>query len=53
MCGKADNANAKKAIYYFLTGGLGDNVNSAEPVFFKNIKDAENPDEKRDFFIWL
>lgn len=48
--GKADNANAKKAIYYFLTGRPGNAVNSAESVFFKNMKDAENPNEKRDYF---
>ena len=50
MCGKSRQCQRKKATYYFLTGGLRDNVNSAESVFFKNIKDAENPDEKRDFF---
>ena len=49
--GNADNANAKKAIYYFLTGRLGDNVNNAESVFFKNMKDAESPDKKRDYFF--
>ena len=48
--GKADNANAKKAIYYFLTGKPGNEVNSAESVFFKEMKAAESPDKKRDFF---
>ena len=51
--GNADNANAKKAIYYFITGDEGSNVTSRESVFFQRLKEKENPDEERDYFYLI
>lgn len=49
-CKTADNTNAKKAIYFFLTGGNPDSVSDRRDIFFKKMRRHESPNEKRDFY---
>lgn len=53
-CNKYDNANAKKAIYYLLTGDKNaGNVPDEEKEFFRLMKDRENEDENRDYYYLI
>lgn len=47
-----DNTNAKKAIYYLLTGedGKTNAVPDHSKSFWKSLKEKENPSETRDFY---
>ena len=46
----ADNTNAKKAVYYFLTGDDPINTPNRDDRFFSMLKENLRPDEKRDFY---
>ena len=45
-----DNMNAKKAIYWFLTGKNPDNVSPQHQIFFESMKNNECLLEERDFY---
>ena len=45
-----DNTNAKKAIFYLLTGLDPNKISNTEKVFFKEMKKKESVDEHRDYF---
>ena len=45
-----DNTNAKKAIYYLLTGKDPGCVDDAAAVFFEQMRKNENKDEVRDYY---
>lgn len=45
-----DNTNAKKAIYYFLTGITPDDIPPHNNVFFRSMADQERADEERDYY---
>ena len=45
-----DNTNAKKAIYYFLTGLDPDGIPPHNNVFFRSMADQERADEDRDYY---
>lgn len=45
-----DNAQAKKAIYYLLTGQDPDRVSSQNEPFFRAMSKMEDPNEERDFY---
>lgn len=50
-CSTNDNTNAKKAIYYLLTGDEDVNkVPNENAEFFKQMRDNESPDKNRDFY---
>ncbi len=51
----ADNTNAKKHVYYFLTGQDPDtnSVSSQESKIFKLMRENENVDENRDFYYLI
>lgn len=49
-CKSADNTNAKKAIYYFLTGQDPAIVSDQRSTFFKKTRENESPNEKRDYY---
>ena len=50
-CSTNDNTNAKKAIYYLLTGDEeAEKAPNANDQFFKQMKERESPDEDRDFY---
>ena len=53
QCKASDNTNAKKAIYYFLTGVKADHVPHNTDQFFKSMKKKERPDEKRDYYYLI
>jgi len=46
-----DNTNAKKAVYYLLTGKDPDGVSNQHSRFFKAMRENENEDEERDFYF--
>lgn len=46
----ADNTNAKKAIFYFLTGVDPIQVSDKESSFFACMKKKETPDDTRDYY---
>ena len=46
-----DNTNAKKAVYYLLTGKDPARVPSQQKSFFKLMKENESKDEERDFYF--
>lgn len=50
-CRSSDNTNAKKAIYYLLTGKPPDEVPDQESIFFAKMKENERADETRDFYF--
>ncbi len=45
-----DNMNAKKSIYWLLTGKNPEKVPDQNAPFFKSMKDNENLEEDRDFY---
>ena len=45
-----DNMNAKKAIYWLLTGKNADKVSSQNQIFFESMKNNECLLEERDFY---
>lgn len=47
-----DNTNAKKAVYYLLTGedGKTNPIPNHNKPFWKSLKERENPNETRDFY---
>ncbi len=51
----ADNTNAKKAIFYFLTGLDPEEkqISNAEKVFFSEMRQNEKSDEKRGFYYLI
>ena len=53
QCKASDNTNAKKAIYYFLTGVEADSAPQHTDQFFKSMKEKEEPDEKRDYYYLI
>ena len=46
----SDNMNAKKPIYWLLTGKNPEKVPDQNAPFFKSMKDNENLEEDRDFY---
>lgn len=48
LSGGPSNTNAKKAIYYFLTGDM--NVPWKTQQYFQKLSSKLQPDEKRDFY---
>ena len=50
-CSRNDNASAKKAIYYLLTGDeQAGRVPNNSSAFFRRMREQEAPDENRDFY---
>ncbi len=50
-CDANDNTNAKKAIFYFLTGRIpDDDVPVQTNKFFAMMKETESPDQNRDYY---
>ncbi|BBM89590.1 hypothetical protein COTS27_01296 [Spirochaetota bacterium] len=45
----ADNTNASRAIYYFITG-IDKNIPQQSKPYFKSMKENENEDEDRDYY---
>lgn len=47
-----DNTNAKKAVYYLLTGedGKTNTIPEHNKPFWRSLKERENPSETRDFY---
>ena len=53
-CGSNDNTNAKKAIYYFLTGNENvESVPNQDEKFFQMMKENEREDETRDYYYLI
>lgn len=52
-CSANDNTNAKKAIYYLLTGKPPEKVPDMEKRFFRAMRDSESPDETRDYYYLI
>lgn len=52
-CKTSDNTNAKKAIYYFLTGKPPEQVSNTESKFFQEMRKHESPDENRDYYYLI
>ena len=46
-----DNTNAKKAVYYLLTGEDPAGVPEQQSRFFKSMSENESEDEERDFYF--
>ena len=52
-CMTADNTNAKKAIYYFLTGKDPGKISDRNDKFYYMMKKNENQDNKRDYYYLI
>ena len=53
-CKTNDNANAKMAIFYLLTGEDPDTTTSVQAEkYFKDMKKLEDPDEERDYYYLI
>ena len=48
-----DNTNAKKAIYYLLTGQEPIGISDKNTIFFDQMRQNENPDESRDYYYFV
>jgi len=51
--GTADNTNAKKAIYYVLTGDDPTNINDQESKFFKSLSENIRENDKDYYYLIL
>ncbi|MDE0094690.1 MAG: hypothetical protein OXO49_09355 [Gammaproteobacteria bacterium] len=49
-CTTTDNTNAKKAIFWLLTGIKPDDVPTGNKQFFKLMRENESEDQRRDYF---
>ena len=53
-CNANDNTQAKKAIYYLLTGDENTgNVPNQDKIFFKMMRENENMDKDRDYYYLI
>ncbi len=49
----SDNTNAKKAMYYLLTGESPVGVSDTNRNFFRLMSENESPDEDRDYYYFV